>query len=148
MVRIVHLTNSGLDGRGDSFTMPEDVLEFIGKIKDIHLASIVPSAVRGDHFHLRRREVLIISYSSPWAFYWDEGPEPSHHAEWFNGAGTAAIMVEPGCSHAVENTGTLALWMCALSSESYDPLDSVRRVVSGGRKSNDNKRDIPDVLPH
>jgi mannose-6-phosphate isomerase-like protein (cupin superfamily) len=130
MVRIIELPNAGGDQRGDSFTLPREALEFVGEVKDFHIATIVPAAVRGDHFHLRRKEVIIVVHKGSWRFCWDEGDGSIRDSRAFSGVGTIAILIEPGHSHAIENTGESSLTFCSLSSEPYDPAESVRRVVS------------------
>jgi hypothetical protein len=39
------------------------------------------------------------------------------------------VLVSPGASHAVRNDGDSALWLGAISSETYDPGESVSRMV-------------------
>jgi hypothetical protein len=39
------------------------------------------------------------------------------------------VLVSPGASHAVRNDGEGTLWLVAISSESYDPMESVGRKV-------------------
>jgi dTDP-4-dehydrorhamnose 3,5-epimerase-like enzyme len=130
LVKIMELQNSGRDMRGDSFTVPHEAITFVGKVQYIHVASIVPAATRGNHFHLRRKEALIISYGNPWTFYWDEGPGTQVQARNFSGAGAAVILIEPGSSHAVQNAGESPLLLYGLSSEPYHPSESVARRVS------------------
>jgi dTDP-4-dehydrorhamnose 3,5-epimerase-like enzyme len=128
-VQIAELPNHG-DQRGFSFTIPADALQFLGSIHDIHVASILPGAVRGNHFHQRRREVLLLAYAGAWSFHWDEGVGKSTQHRSFQGTGAALIRISPGASHAVRNDGEQPLTVMASSSEPYDPQDSiVRRVI-------------------
>jgi mannose-6-phosphate isomerase-like protein (cupin superfamily) len=39
------------------------------------------------------------------------------------------VLVSPGASHAVRNDGDSNLWLVAISSETYDPAESVVRKV-------------------
>jgi hypothetical protein len=144
MVRIMTLPNTGGDQRGDSFTLPREMLDFLGEVKDVHMATIVPAAVRGDHFHLRRKEVAVVLHQSSWCFYWDELDGTTLNSKTFNGKGTTAILIEPGHSHAVENLGASSLIFCSLSSEFYDPTESVARVVSGKKRCNISLIEHPD----
>ena len=127
-VRISGIPNTG-DIRGSSFTIPGDAISFLGRVLDIHLATIVPGATRGNHFHLRRREALIITSESAWKFYWDEGEETPVTCSEFSIAGTCMILIEPGSSHAVQNNGDRPLFMVGLSSETYDPGESISRKL-------------------
>lgn len=125
------LENHG-DARGESFSLSIQALQFLPTVKDIHVASIRPDAVRGNHFHLRRREIVIVTHLSTWAFCWDEGEHTHPRKRVFPGAGAVAILIEPGCSHAVENIGDSELSLVSLSSLQYDPTETVpRNVVKG-----------------
>jgi oxalate decarboxylase/phosphoglucose isomerase-like protein (cupin superfamily) len=128
-VRITELSNSG-DVRGFSFTAPAEGLAFVGRMADVHLAATVPGAVRGNHYHLRRREAIVVLPGAKWSLHWDEGEGSAAEHRWFDGCAAVLVLVSPGASHAVRNDGAGDLWLVAISSESYDPAESVgRRVV-------------------
>lgn len=122
------LPNSG-DVRGFSFTAPAEALSFVGRMSDVHLASTKPGAVRGNHYHLRRREAIVLLPGTKWSLHWDEGEgsQPQHRQ--FDGSVAVLVLVSPGASHAVRNDGDRDLWLTAISSESYDPAESVTRKV-------------------
>ena len=128
-IQISELGNSG-DTRGLSFTMPTETLDFLGRVADIHLASTAPGAIRGNHYHLRRREAIVLLPGTAWSLHWDEGEGlPAQHRS-FDGSTTILVLVSPGASHAVRNDGQAPLWLVACSSEPYDPSETVaRRVV-------------------
>jgi dTDP-4-dehydrorhamnose 3,5-epimerase-like enzyme len=127
-LQILELPNFG-DARGLSFTVPAEALAFVGRMSDVHLASTKSGAVRGNHYHLRRREAIIVMPGSKWSFHWDDGDNsPAEHRA-FEGSKAVLILVSPGQSHAVRNDGDRELWLVAISSESYDPAESVSRKV-------------------
>jgi oxalate decarboxylase/phosphoglucose isomerase-like protein (cupin superfamily) len=127
-VQITELPNSG-DARGYSFTAPAEALAFVGRMSDVHLASTKPGSVRGNHYHLRRREAIVILPGAKWSLHWDEGEgQPAQHRQ-FNGSLAVLVLVSPGASHAVRNDGDRDLWLAAISSETYDPAESVTRKV-------------------
>jgi mannose-6-phosphate isomerase-like protein (cupin superfamily) len=127
-IQISELDNHG-DGRGFSFTIPTEALDFVGGVADIHLASTAPVEIRGNHYHLRRREALILLPGTAWSLHWDEGEStPPHHRE-FDGSSAVLVLVAPGASHAVRNDGETPLWLVACSSLPYDPAESVARKV-------------------
>jgi dTDP-4-dehydrorhamnose 3,5-epimerase-like enzyme len=127
-IRIVELGNTG-DGRGFSFTAPAEALDFVGRVADLHLASTAPGAVRGNHYHLRKREVIILLPGTAWSLRWDEGEgTPVQHRR-FDGSSAVMVLVLPGVSHAVRNDGETPLWLVACSSEPYDPTQTVARKV-------------------
>lgn len=127
-IQIQELSNSG-DARGFSFTTPGEALAFVGRMSDVHLASTKPGSVRGNHYHLRRREAIVILPGTKWSLHWDEdeGAQPQHRQ--FDGSVAVLVLVSPGASHAVRNDGDRELWLTAISSESYDPAESVTRKV-------------------
>ncbi len=127
-VQITELKNTG-DSRGFSFTAPAEALEFVGRMSDVHLASTKSKAVRGNHYHLKRREAIIILPGTKWSFHWDEGGEAEIQHRDFDGSSAVQILISPGASHAVRNDGDTLLWLVAISSESYDPAESVTRKV-------------------
>jgi oxalate decarboxylase/phosphoglucose isomerase-like protein (cupin superfamily) len=127
-IQVSELRNSG-DARGFSFTVPPEALDFLGRIADIHLASTAPGAVRGNHYHLRRREAIVMLPGTAWSLHWDEGEGMAPQHRRFDGAGAVLVLVSPGSSHAVRNDGTTPLWLVACSSEAYDPTETVARKV-------------------
>lgn len=127
-IQIVEMRNSG-DGRGSSFTAPKEALDFVGGTLDMHLASTLPGAVRGNHYHLRRREAIILLPGTAWSLHWDEGEGTAVQHRSFDGGSAVLLLVPTGASHAVRNDGDQALWLVACSSEAYDPCETVARKV-------------------
>jgi oxalate decarboxylase/phosphoglucose isomerase-like protein (cupin superfamily) len=127
-IQITELGNAG-DARGFSFTTPSQALEFVGRVADMHLASTAPGAVRGNHYHLRRREAIVILPGAAWSLHWDEGEGTVAQHRSFEGKSAVVVLVSPGASHAVRNDGATPLWLVACSSEPYDPTETVARKV-------------------
>jgi len=126
-IQILELANLG-DARGLSFTAPAEALAFVGRMADVHVASIKPGSVRGNHYHLRRREAILLLPGTKWSLHWDDTGQPPVHRS-FDGASAWLVLVSPGVSHAVRNDGDRDVWLMAISSESYDPAESVTRKV-------------------
>jgi len=130
-VQIAELANRG-DARGLSFSAPPEALAFVGRMSDVHLASTRPGAVRGNHYHLLRREALVVMPGAKWSLHWDEGQHsPPQHRE-FSGASAVLVLISPGASHAVRNDsdGKDELWLIAISSGPYDPSDTVMHKMT------------------
>jgi len=127
-IQINQLSNTG-DIRGFSFTAPTEALAFVGRMSDVHLASTKPGAVRGNHYHLRRREAIVVLPGPKWSFHWDDGEGSSPQHRHFEGDRAVLVLVSPGASHAVRNDGESDLLLVAISSETYDPAESVTRKV-------------------
>ena len=127
-IQISELKNYG-DHRGFSFTTPAEALQFVGPTRDIHFALTKPGAVRGNHYHLLRREAIVVLPGPKWSFHWDEGEgSPAQHRV-FDGTCAVLVLVHPGASHAVRNDGEDALLLVAISSEPYDPAETIARKV-------------------
>ncbi len=58
-IEISELENGG-DARGLSFTLPPVALQLLGNVADLHLASTGPRAVRGNHYHVSKREIILV----------------------------------------------------------------------------------------
>ena len=127
-IRISDLPNSG-DGRGFSITTPAEALAFVDRVADVHLASTAPGAIRGNHYHLRRREAIVLLPGTAWSLHWDEGEGMPAQRRTFDGGSTVLVLISPGASHAVRNDGVTPLWLVACSSEPYDPTETVARKV-------------------
>jgi dTDP-4-dehydrorhamnose 3,5-epimerase-like enzyme len=127
-IQITELNNLG-DARGFSFTAPAEALAFVGRMSDVHLASTKPRGVRGNHYHLRRRTAIVVLPGAKWSLHWDEGEQSKAQHREFDGARAVLVLISPGASHAVRNDGDGALWLVAISSETYDPAESVARKV-------------------
>jgi len=127
-LQVTELNNRG-DARGFSFTAPAEALAFVRRVADVHLASTKPAAVRGNHFHVRRRQAIISLPGVKWSLHWDEGEgSPAQHRD-FEGSGSVLVLLSPGASIAVRNDGNSDLWIVTISSETYDPADSFPRKV-------------------
>jgi len=127
-IQISELDNHG-DARGSSFALPSPALDFLGRVCDLHLASTGPGAVRGNHYHLHKREAIVVLPSAAWSLHWDEGEGTTVQHRTFDGDRAVMVLVSPGCSHAVRNDGARLLWLVACSSEAYDPATVVARKV-------------------
>lgn len=120
---------SGADARGLSFTLPTAALEVLGNVADMHLASTAPQAVRGNHYHVGKREIILVLPGAAWSLHWDEGKgAPVQHRD-FNGENAVLVQVSPGCSHAVRNEDSTVLWLLTCSSEPYDAARVIARKV-------------------
>jgi dTDP-4-dehydrorhamnose 3,5-epimerase-like enzyme len=120
------------DGRGESFSLLSDALATMDKVLDVHIASVRPGAVRGNHYHSVKTELITVVYSDDWTFYWDTGVGSEIRRREFTGRGAVAVSVPRDWSHAVKNEGASDLWLFNLSDLAFDtgvPSDSHPRVV-------------------
>lgn len=98
------------DIRGSSFGVD---LPF-PTVAECHVATIRPGAVRGNHFHERRRELLVVLYADRWTLLWDEGEGTPVQSRAFEGTGAVLMEADPFCAHAVRNDGARELQIFVL----------------------------------
>ena len=127
-IQITELSDRG-DARGFSFTVPAEALVFVGRMADVHLASTKPWAVRGNHYHLRRRQAIMVLPGTKWSLHWDDGEGSAAQHRGFDGDRSVLVLLPTGASIAVRNDGDSDLWIVTISSEPYDPADSIPRKV-------------------
>ena len=124
------LDNRG-DQRGASFSLPDDALEFLGQVGEVHFAEILPTAVRGNHYHTGRKEVMAVWFSDNWTFSWNCPPNPQTQIKEFTGQGAILIKIESHQAHAIQNTGREILRIIAFSDKKGDPdqPDTFKKVL-------------------
>lgn len=121
-LRFTVLKDSG-DRRGSSFQPGIDWLTFLGKLEDTHVTCLIPGCVRGNHYHVQRREVIFVLFTDEWQLAWDHGVDTTVSLNQFCGFGAVIVEVDPLASHAVANTGKNPLWIMGLSNGSWDVAD-------------------------
>jgi predicted RNase H-like nuclease len=108
-VRITSL-DPRADVRGRSFGVgvPFD------RVEECHVATVRSGAVRGNHFHTHRRELLVVLYADRWTLLWDDGENTPLQSRTFEGAGAVLMDADPYCAHAVRNDGASDLQIFVL----------------------------------
>jgi predicted RNase H-like nuclease len=98
------------DARGSSFPvdLPAETFE------ECHVATLRAGGVRGNHFHTRRHELLIVVYAGRWTLLWDDGEGTPVQSRTFDGAGAVLVEAEPMTAHAVRNDGVADLQLFVL----------------------------------
>lgn len=127
-VQISELAPHG-DNRGLSLAMPPEAMQFVRELADVHISSSVSGAVRGNHYHRRKRRAILVMPGIAWSLHWDEGEGTAVQRRIFDGSQAVLVLVPPGVAHAVRNDGTASLWMVACSSAPYDASEVVERKV-------------------
>lgn len=117
------------DGRGGAFYLPADALEWLGPVGEVHLVEARPGAVRGNHLHRRRREVIVVRATGPWELAW-RPPGGDTARRTFREAGAWLLAVEPETPHAIRNLGEVDLVILSCSSGHHDPDDPDTEPVS------------------
>jgi len=119
-VTISVLQDSG-DRRGASFKAGATWFEFLGGVAATHITTLLPGHVRGNHYHVRGREVLVVLFMDEWQLSWDQGASTAVCSKVFSGTGAVVVEIDPFASHAVANTGKFSLWIVGVSNVAWDP---------------------------
>ena len=129
-VNIYHLENRG-DSRGNAFIIPQKSIEFVKPITEMHYVTMIPGAVRGNHFHNNRRELVILNYESDWELSWQASEKDEIKSEHFSGQGTVVIEIQSKVIHAFKNTGAAHLHLFCYSNHQGEPNDpdTTRKVI-------------------
>src|SRR3954451_3531378 len=107
------------DARGGNFTPPQEWFSLLYKVKHVHLTTLHPGHVRGNHYHVDRSELIIVFHADSWSLHWDSGPDTTAAHRVFKGSGATIIAVPPFFSHAIRNDGGMDLQLVALSDGEY-----------------------------
>jgi hypothetical protein len=133
-VLITQLPDSS-DARGLSVSLPATTIDHL-TVRDVHIASIRPGHVRGNHYHARKTELTTVVYSDNWSLHWDTGAGTPVSCRAFSGHGAVSIIFPFFWSHAVKNDGAQDLWLFNATDLAFDPsapgadLDAqIRKVV-------------------
>jgi len=90
-------------------------------IRAVHVVAINPGQVRGNHYHARTSELLLM-FSGTGAFYWEEGGAVRESA--IGGAGAPVVIrIPPGKRHAFRNTGVDVVYLLAVRDGGDDHAD-------------------------
>lgn len=117
-IEITALENYG-DTRGALYNIPDTDMQFLDKIQNIHFGKIHPNSIRGNHYHHRSKEMLIIGYLDTWTLAWAKKDSPKISKKAFTGSGTVLIKVNEGVVHSVKNNGDKDLEIIALSNRIF-----------------------------
>lgn len=129
-LNIYRLNNQG-DDRGRAYMIPKKSLDFVDPITEMHYVTMVPGAIRGNHFHENRRELVVLNYESDWELSWQASNKDEIKSEQFTGQGTIVIEIQSKVIHAFKNTGTGLLHLFCYSNHQGQPddPDTVRIII-------------------
>lgn len=125
-VIIQTLTNYG-DSRGFSFVIPTQVFSFLGNVQEMHVVQLLPNTIRGNHYHQKRKEAVIVLFDDDWLLAWQEPDADESQQQIFTGRGAVLISLEAQTVHTLKNIGQHNL--IAISYANLNIMDTVRKVI-------------------
>jgi len=114
-IEIIKLENYG-DKRGALYNVPDTDLLFLDKIQNIHFGRIHLNSIRGNHYHHKSKEMLIITYSDIWTLAWAKKDSAEISKKEFIGSGAVLIKINEEIAHSVKNNGNKDLEIIAFSN--------------------------------
>ena len=126
-MNITQLDNYG-DQRGYLFRLQSDALEFLKEINDIHVGTIRPGAMRGNHYHIDRKEILFIFHSDDVQVAWAKKDETDIGIKDIKGEGAVALKIEEEVAHAKKIIGHKDIFIVSLSDKDSETIfrDTIR----------------------
>lgn len=100
--------------RGYSCPLPDQLFQFLGAVREMHMASIDSGKVRGNHVHHAHNEALIVRHDSAWIFAWQFPGEPARQQA-FTGQGIELLLIPAGLIHALKNSGDAPVHLVSCS---------------------------------
>ena len=129
-IKIQSIKNQA-DERGDKFFLPQEAIEFVGHIDEMHYVSVLPGAIRGNHYHIEAKEFVLLTYSDSWQFMWQACNRNNTITQNFTGEGSVLILIESRVVHTINNTGKTALHLISCSNKRHNPQkqETFRKVL-------------------
>jgi len=113
--------NTLIGDRGWVILPIEDNDLITGKIKNIHLASIKPDQIRGNHFHKNKTEYIFIFGGMVEIVIKDIESGELYEYLSFDCKTPALLIARPKIAHAIKNIDENDIYLFCYGTESYDP---------------------------
>ncbi len=118
------------DDRGWSIKPITDEEIHTGKIKDIHIVSMRPGAIRGNHYHAYKTEHIFVMGSTCRVVVMDNNTK-EREEEIIEHNKKALLVIPPHVTHAIENVGYEISYLLCYSKvkEDLDTNDVVKNKI-------------------
>ncbi len=118
------------DDRGWSIRPITDEEIGTGKIKDIHMVSMRPGAIRGNHYHAYKTEHIFVMGSTCRVVVMDNNTK-EREEEIIGHNKKALLVIPPHVTHAIENIGNEMSYLLCYSKaeEDLDMSDVVKNKI-------------------
>lgn len=112
------------------FPITDEELEK-GKIKNLHLVSITPSEIRGNHYHLEKTEYQIIFGGEVQIAIQDLNKNTTVNRQEVDCSTPMVLEVGPQVVHAIKNISSKVVFLLCYGTMAYDKgrPDVVRKLI-------------------
>ena len=117
-----------LDERGIGISLSNQARAFLGNVAELHYVTINPGAVRGNHAHAKRREVILAIFKDEITFAWRMPFVRSPESRILRGVGAVEIEIQESIFHAIKNTGNSVINV--ISCSNAQPVEGDTRYES------------------
>ena len=108
------------DQRGRSIAVPDQAFEFLSGVAETHMAELLSGAVRGNHWHDNRNEVMVVRADNKWQLAWAADKDSPVQTKCFEAGQFVAILIPRLTCHAIKNVGAKPIWVSAIADGKYD----------------------------
>ena len=125
--RIDIIENAYNDERG-WVTNPLEVTGISGNtLSSLHIASMQPGCIRGNHYHTHATEWLLI-FGGAASFYWRSREDDTIHEEEIKGKAPLLFEIPPGVEHAILNRSENEIFLMAFRN--IENADTIRSLIA------------------
>ncbi len=127
------------DERGDAYFLQSKAKELLGDVAEMHFVTLQKDAVRGNHFHKEKKEIMFVIYDGKWTFAWEISGKIMSKS--FEGKSSLLILIPENIVHAIRNDDENLLQVLSIANKPYTPKNPdtfVRQIfiVFGYRPKN------------
>jgi dTDP-4-dehydrorhamnose 3,5-epimerase-like enzyme len=116
--------NDALLGDRGWVILPIDDADLLaGKIKNIHLASIKPMKIRGNHYHQNKTEYIFIFSGDVEVVIKDTVTNKIEKHDSIKCDTPYLLIAKPKFAHAIKNIGEKDVYLFCFGTKSYDSAD-------------------------
>lgn len=121
-VEVIKLARRAPDARGWVIEPISDASITKGGVGNIHIVSLNPQTVRGNHYHQHRREYICV-IAGRCQFLAVDNTTHERQEVFVDADANAMFVVHPKVSHAVKNIGPETAYLLCYSDKALDPAE-------------------------
>lgn len=121
-VEVIKLARHAPDARGWVIEPISDASITKGAVRNIHIVSLNPQTVRGNHYHQHRQEYICV-IAGRCQFLAVDNTTHQRQEILVDADTTVLFVIPPNVSHAVKNIGPETAYLLCYSDKALDPAE-------------------------